>query len=178
MAHETRHERFEALFRAHVAPVRRYVARRTQDGVDDAVAETFTIAWRRLDDVPAEAGPWLLGTARRVLANQRRAALRQGALSEKLGGLLPGVVVHEPEDARATALVAALGRLSERDRELLLLVERDGVSRADAATVLGISQAQVRVRLHRARRRFAARFLELAPAGKPIEIRERSSHAT
>src|SRR5690242_21041229 len=77
MPDETRQERFEAVFRAHVALVRRYVARRTGEGVDDVVAETFPAAWRRLDDVPADAAPWLLGTARRMLANQRRAAPRR-----------------------------------------------------------------------------------------------------
>jgi RNA polymerase sigma-70 factor, ECF subfamily len=177
MADETRQERFEAVFRAHVAAVRRYVARRTEDGVEDVVAETFTTAWRRLEAVPVDAGPWLLATARRVLANQRRATRRREALSERLTAQVPGVVLHEPDDPRAEAVFAALARLGERDRELLLLVERDGMSRDDAATVLGISRAQVRVRLHRARRRFAARYAELAPAGQTIAIREGVSHA-
>jgi RNA polymerase sigma factor (sigma-70 family) len=177
MADDTRQERFEAVFRAHVALVRRYVARRTEDGVDDAVAETFTIAWRRFEEVPEDAGPWLLATARRVLANQHRAARRREALGEKLAAQVPGVVLHEPDDPRAEALLAALDRLGERDRELLLLVERDGLSREEAATVLGVSRAQVRVRLHRARRRFAARYAELAPAGQTIAIREGITHA-
>src|SRR5215831_12749763 len=109
MADETRQERFEAVFRAHVALVRRYVARRTEDGVEDVVAETFTTAWRRLEDVPADAAPWLLATARRVLANQRRAARRREALSERLTAQVPGVVLHEPDDPEA--VLAALARL-------------------------------------------------------------------
>ena len=177
MADETRQERFEAVFRAHVAFVRRYVARRTDDGVEDAVAETFTIAWRRLDDVPDDAAPWLLATARRVLANQRRAARRREALDDRLAAQVPGVVLHEPDDARAEAVFSALARLGERDRELLLLVERDGVSREAAATVLGISRAQVRVRLHRARRRFAERYAELASADQQIALCEGITHA-
>src|SRR4051794_33419847 len=103
MADETRQARFEALFRAQVAPVRRYVARRTADGVEDVVAETFTTAWRRLDDVPADPLPWLLATARRVLANQRRAIRRREALGEKLAAQVPGVVLHERDDPRAEA---------------------------------------------------------------------------
>ena len=40
------------------------------------VAETFTVAWRRLEDVPTGDGalPWLLATARKQLANRRRSA--------------------------------------------------------------------------------------------------------
>jgi RNA polymerase sigma-70 factor (ECF subfamily) len=51
------------------------------------------------------------------------------------------------------ALVAALARLSESDRELLLLIAWDGLSPAEAATVLAIKPATARVRLLRARRR-------------------------
>jgi RNA polymerase sigma-70 factor (ECF subfamily) len=79
-SHVAREQEFEALFRAHAGRVRSYVARRVAEGRDDAVAETFTVAWRRLEDVPEDALPWLLGVARRVLANQGRAAQRRVAL--------------------------------------------------------------------------------------------------
>jgi RNA polymerase sigma-70 factor (ECF subfamily) len=51
------------------------------------------------------------------------------------------------------ALAAALARLNDVDRELLLLIAWDGLSPAEAATVLGIKPATARVRLSRARRR-------------------------
>ncbi len=70
---------FEQLYRQHAGAVLAYARRRTtQEAADDAVAEVFLIAWRRVDDVPAEPLPWLLGVARRVLANQRRGE-RRGA---------------------------------------------------------------------------------------------------
>src|SRR5215208_4199867 len=76
---------FCSLFRSHHAVVRRYVTRRAwPDAVDDIVAETFLAAWRRLDDVPADALPWLLRTAANCLANHRRAATRGAALLERL----------------------------------------------------------------------------------------------
>ena len=69
----TREDRFEELFREHYRAVRGYALRRAPgDLAQDAVSETFLVAWRRLDDVPADALPWLYGVARRVLANQRR----------------------------------------------------------------------------------------------------------
>lgn len=50
-------------------------------------------------------------------------------------------------------LAAALTRLSESDRELLLLIAWEGLSPVEAAVVLGIKPATARVRLLRARRR-------------------------
>jgi RNA polymerase sigma factor (sigma-70 family) len=159
-----RDERFEALFRTHLPRVRAYVARRVADGVEDAVAETFTVAWRRLDDVPAEPLPWLLGVARRVLANQHRSARRREGLIDRLRAAPAEVVVAAEDDPRADAVRAALGALRERDREILLLVECDGLHREEVAEALGVSRAEVRVRLHRARARFAARYDEARPA--------------
>src|SRR5438552_4566059 len=131
-----RAQEFEALFRGNVGRVRGYVARRTVEGREDAVAETLTIAWRRLEDAPADPLPWLLGIARRVLANQRRASRRRLALGERLDAE-PVAIVEEVDDPRADRVLAALGALGERDREILLLVERDGVTREEASTVLG-----------------------------------------
>jgi RNA polymerase sigma-70 factor (ECF subfamily) len=50
-------------------------------------------------------------------------------------------------------LAVALVRLSDADRELLLLIAWDGLSPSEAAAVLGIKPATARVRLLRARRR-------------------------
>ena len=55
----------------------------------------------------------------------------------------------------------ALGSLKRRDQEVLLLVGWDGLDRAQAATVLGITAVLFSVRLHRARRRLR-RALALA----------------
>src|SRR6476469_3060928 len=81
-------DRFAARFeRTHVALLG-YAVRRVADPADaaDIVAETFLVAWRRLDDVPAgaEARPWLFGVARRVLANHYRGERRRHALADRL----------------------------------------------------------------------------------------------
>src|SRR6266516_5021416 len=83
--HDERRMRFEELFRSHADAVRSYALRRTDpDEADDVVGETFLIAWRRLDDIPADTGPWLLGVARRVLSNRRRSDDRVLSLSNRL----------------------------------------------------------------------------------------------
>ena len=53
----TREERFNELYASHLEAVRRYVWRRDPTLCDDVLGETFLIAWRRLDRVPADALP-------------------------------------------------------------------------------------------------------------------------
>jgi RNA polymerase sigma-70 factor (ECF subfamily) len=51
-----RRARFERLFAHAYEPLQRYVRRRADAAVvDDVVAETLLVVWRRLDDVPADA---------------------------------------------------------------------------------------------------------------------------
>jgi RNA polymerase sigma-70 factor (ECF subfamily) len=152
--------RFEALFERHQVAVRSYVLRRSaRVAVEDVVADTFLIAWRRLEDVPEPTLPWLLGIARRVLSDQRRAARRRRSLTERLA--------HEahasdrawsPPAGLSVELIDALRALNEREREALLLIAWDGLSPRDAAAVVGCSAAAFRVRLHRARERVAAQL--------------------
>ena len=66
-------ERFEILFRTHYGAIHAYARRRLPERADDIVADTFFVAWRRLDDVPRDALPWLYGVARRVAAEARAA---------------------------------------------------------------------------------------------------------
>jgi RNA polymerase sigma factor (sigma-70 family) len=151
--------RFEALFVRHHAAVRSYVVRRSAGiAVDDAVADTFLVAWRRLDDVPEHALPWLLGVARRVLADQRRKARRRRSLIERLSRELPVSAAWTAPVGLSAELAGALRALTEHEREALLLVAWDGLSPRDAAVAAGCSNVAFRGRLHRARRRVAAQM--------------------
>jgi len=152
-------ERFQALYEAHAGAVLSYARRRAaRADADDVLAEVFLVAWRRLDEVPsARARVWLLGVARRALANQRRGSTRRGALRERLEGHVPAIAAVEPfPTAGQTRLGRALASLSESDRELLLLLAWEGLTNEEAAGVLGIGPRALRVRLHRARKRLAS----------------------
>jgi RNA polymerase sigma-70 factor, ECF subfamily len=149
--------RFDAMYREHGGAVRRYVRRRWDaQSSDDVVADVFVVAWRRLTEVPDDPLPWLLGVARRVLANRRRGADRERALRERMSShWLPAPSPGEDDQPMDRGAVwEALGALSERDREVLLLVAWEGLAPARAARVLGIGANTFAVRLHRARRRF------------------------
>ena len=154
-------ERFQALYDAHAGAVLSYARRRAaRADADDVLAEVFLVAWRRLEEVPsAQERVWLLGVARRALANQRRGSTRQGALRERLAvhARAPAPASAQPFPAAGQArLGRALASLSESDRELLLLLAWEGLSNEEAARVLEIGSRALRVRLHRARRRLAA----------------------
>lgn len=151
-------QRFEQLFSEHFEAVLGYaLARSDPETADDAVAETFVVAWRRFAEVPDEPRAWLLAVTRRTLATQRRAHSRQDALAQKMRPRpLEPASDAGIEDPTSLTLAArnALDRISEADRELLCLLAWDGVSQREAAAVLGCSAGAFRVRYMRARRRF------------------------
>ena len=149
--------RFEALFAAHQRAVLAYAMRRSETPADaeDAAAETFAIAWRKLSVIPHEPLPWLYAVARRVLANQRRGNGRR----ERLAGLLRVDDVPTPVRAGEDLdgpVFEALASLSPADQEVLRLVAWEELGNQQIAQVLGVSVNAVAIRLHRARARFAA----------------------
>ncbi len=173
-------ERFRCLYEAYYGAVSAYARRRLPDGdlAQDAVSETFLVAWRRLADVPAGADtlPWLYGVARRVIANQRRGTQRRTELSNRLAReWLPGTGVEAGvlfDDERRTVLSALL-RLREGDQEILRLSVWEELSHRQIGLVVGCSEATVAVRLHLARNRLGKEL------GKEIEKgRARSGHET
>ena len=161
---DRRRRRFDALFAAYHSDIVAYCGWRAGSAGDaqDAVADVFLTAWRRLDDVPDgdAARVWLYATARRVIANQRRSRRRRVALQERLAREAAPGPTHEP-DREETLVREVLSRLSPRDREVLLLAEWEGLSAAEIAAVLGCLTVTARGRLHRARRRFRIVFEEL-----------------
>lgn len=169
---DTPEGRFEALYGEHYEPVLAYVLRRAPAALaGDIVADVFLVAWRRLEDVPDEPLPWLLGVARKTLANERRGGRRRVALLaalEENRGEVADVVGRQVQ-----VVGQAVKRLGETDRELLRLIAWDGLTTREAATVLGISHAACRVRLHRARRRLSR---ELAADVKPRTTPSRAVH--
>jgi len=144
-------ERFERIYAEHADAVRNYVRRRApQDAVEDVVSEVFLVCWRRLDDVPRNALPWLYAVARNTLANERRRAARVAPVEADRA--------YEPEPVGDSALAGAFAALSDADREVLRLVAWEGLSLRDAARVLECSPVACRVRYHRAKSRLSTRL--------------------
>jgi RNA polymerase sigma-70 factor (ECF subfamily) len=158
--------RFDACFRAHYADVLAYALRRLggRAAADDVASEAFVVAWRHRAALPDDPLPWLFGVARNVLLNERRAERRRNRLDSRLGRERSAPAA-DPADivSERTAILAALARLSEPDREALRLAAWEGLSRDRAAAALGCSQKAYEIRLYRARRRLA-RYLEADPS--------------
>ena len=172
MADGDRRERFERLFVELSPRVLGYALRRTDpEETRDVLAETFTVAWTRLDRVPPgeEALPWLLAVARKVMANRRRAADRRSRTTDRLAGARTAVPDHAEAVAGLAELATAFATLSPKDRETLALVSWDGLTPAEASTVAGCSAGAFSVRLHRARRRLAALLDD------PLQVTRRGS---
>jgi RNA polymerase sigma factor (sigma-70 family) len=151
-------ERFTAIYHEHYRKVLAYLL--TWEGrhvAEDLAAEAFLVVWRRVGDVPEEPLPWLLGVARNVRREQRRASGRRQALAGRVRALtgagdLAGRDVAD-EVVEGSEVRVALAALSERDREALTLVAWLDLAPKDAAKVVGCTPATFLVRLHRARRR-------------------------
>ncbi len=165
-------ESFDSMFRAHHDDLIKYALRRVgPDDATDVVAEVFLVAWRRRSDVQAGAERlWLYRVAANVVANQRRGAVRRERLLRRAlaePSLVPPAGL-DPGDSVSIGMYvrAVLATLPPLEQEALRLTEWEQLDIGEAAAVAGCSRATFRVRLHRARRRFAARLSDVDPADR------------
>jgi RNA polymerase sigma-70 factor, ECF subfamily len=145
-----RQEHFRRLAELVHEPLHRYALRRVDPAdVDDIVADTLLVLWRRLEDVPAGAElPWCYNVARNCVANLQRSAARRERLVLRLA-TEPPTSVDEP----APDVEAALAALPAKDREVVLLWAWEGLAPREIAIALGTSANAVSLRLSRAKRR-------------------------
>lgn len=145
----------EAFIRSIAHELLGYFVRRVIPSEDaaDCLSETLLVLWRRRDRLPSEHGQrraWSYGIAHLVLAAHRRNRVRQLSLTTRLREELQ----HRPIAPVSTddQAISALSTLSRRDQELVTLVVWEGLTIAQAATVLGIRAEAARARYSRARR--------------------------
>ena len=156
----------EELFAAHARGVYRYArARLPAAEAEDVVAEVFAIVWRK-GELPDNPRAWLLGVARRVMANQVRAQHRRTALAERVR---THPAPSSNDDVRLIGeldeLRRALDLLRPADREVISLLAAAELSTAEVAQVLGCPTAVAATRVHRARRRLRAAYEQLTKEG-------------
>lgn len=155
---DDRDARIEALFGTYAGAVLAYAMRRgtSRAEAEEVLAETFLIAWRHWQDIPSGELPWLLAVARNVVANQTRSHKRQAALMAR--AMQTALTQEARSDPMESAVLSgevrdALMKLSETDREALLLVAWEGLTHDEAAEVLGLSREAFTRRVGRARSR-------------------------
>lgn len=147
------------LFDRHHEAVRQLLLRTSPSSadVDDLVQETFLTAARAAAsfDGRESAKPFLLGVAVQMLRRRRRTFGRLRNMLESFGKA-PSIAPRNPEESTSQAeedarLHAAMARLSEDKRLVLVMVEWNGMSGVEAAKILGIPVGTVWRRLHEAR---------------------------
>lgn len=174
---------FAEVFDRHAASVESFLRRRLgADAAEDALSETFLIAFRRRDSFDREwdsARPWLLGIATRVAARHRATEARHWrAITASMGGehTTEGGIDEAGVRMDAAAAIAVLApriaALSTRDRETLLLLAWGGLSHDEIAQALGVPVGTVWSRLNRVRRKLAppgSHLTRLTWIGKELE---------
>jgi len=160
-------ERFEELYRATYQDIVAYCHRRVRPGdVDDVVAGTYLVAWRRIDDFAGADSPvaWLYGVARRTIGNHRRGTGRFASLKQRILGQPADTDVSTDRTAELgeelSLALTTLGRMSPADREIIRLAAFEELSYAQIGITLGKSPAAVRSHLFRARKRLKESYDE------------------
>jgi RNA polymerase sigma-70 factor (ECF subfamily) len=133
-----------------------------------------------MDDIPDDALPWLIGVARKVLADLRRSRGRTDALFERMSSAIAGNR-EAPDHAEATVdrLIAldALRSLRSLDREALLLIAWDGLTEKQAAQALRCSRGAFALRLYRARGRLRELIQQRTADEEPLSTQMTSLRA-
>jgi RNA polymerase sigma-70 factor (ECF subfamily) len=154
--------RFVGLYERYYRHVYAYCRRRiTADRVEDVVAETFLVAWRKIEKIPTDdkALAWLYTVAYRVVGRQWRGVSRQSRLETKLNSVGVPVVESAEEfvvlDHDSRQALAALSKLRDSDQEILRLSVWEELTHAEIGDVLDLNTDAVKKRFSRARKKLA-----------------------
>jgi RNA polymerase sigma-70 factor (ECF subfamily) len=160
----TADERFTRLYEEHYPAVLAYCVRRVnRSEAEDVASDVFAVLWRKMDSFEPEFPlPWLYRVAHGQIRNRRRAIGRAAALVQRLRLHGPGhqppadvMIVRSDHDSRVHE---ALDGLRWSDQEVLRLSIWEEMAAKDIGLVMGCSASAAEQRLHRAKKRLAARF--------------------
>jgi RNA polymerase sigma-70 factor, ECF subfamily len=148
---------FDALFRESRGDLYAYVFSVVGDraSAEDVVAIAFERAYRKrrgFNPSRGSARQWLFGIARNAALDELRRRSRSARPVADAGVYVADAAADlaGPVDDRTDAIRVALAGLQARDRELIALKFFGGLSYAEIAATLGITEANARVRMHRA----------------------------
>ena len=148
---------FEALYRSSRDDVYGYVCGLLRDraAAEDVTAQAFERAYRRRASFKPDRGSrraWLFGIARNAALDELRRRSRHAELTtEPVDAESAGAHEEAAEAAlRRSTVSAALATLSPRERELIALKYFAGLSNAEVAEVIEVSESNAGTRLHRA----------------------------
>jgi RNA polymerase sigma-70 factor (ECF subfamily) len=158
-------EAFLDLYARTSAPLTRYLRRLTGDHAlaEDLLQEAYLrfLSQPRVPGDEAHQRNYLFKTATNLVRDHVRRRWRQEPLVGEDGLAAPRAAHHLDRHAQEPADVwAVLGRVTPRDRELLLLAYVEGLTHAEISQITGLMRASLKPLLFRARKRFAAALAE------------------
>lgn len=148
---------FSRLVAPHVAPIRRYLERFTQDGADadDLAQETLVTAWRRLGDYDGRGRfkAWLFAIAYREFLQHARSRRRLWRALGRLRAEPAADAVSGDAAAASSDLARLLDALAPEARAMLLMSRGAGLTHAEIAEITGKPLGTVKSVINRATRR-------------------------
>ncbi len=172
----------EDSFELYVIPELEVLARvaltitRNSADAEDLVQETLLSAYRAIDRFDGtHPRAWLLtimrNTEKKRHRRRRPNLLRDGDAVERLAFSAPDQVDNSPEQAYIAneflgVVTSCLVNLPDRHRQVVELIDIDGLSYAEAAEIIGLPIGTVMSRLHRARARIRQRLSDAGVAPK------------
>jgi len=146
---------FEDLYQRAFPRVYAYVATllRDRSAAEEVTAQAFERAYRKRRTYKSSRGSadaWLFGIARNAALDELRRRKRRARLEtepEDTGA--PGADDHAELALRREAVRDAMSGLDGHERDLLALKFSGGLSNAEIAAVLGLSETAAGTRLHR-----------------------------
>jgi RNA polymerase sigma-70 factor (ECF subfamily) len=121
--------------------------------VDDIVATSFIVAWKKYEVAREPSLPWLVQIAQYEISNAARKSRRS---VNQIEIVVSDNAPETPEDRfDGSAVRRAMAGLDASDQELLRLVHWDELNRSEIAAILGLTMTAVNVRYHRALKKLA-----------------------
>jgi len=148
-------ESFESLYERSFPKVYAYVASllRDRSAAEDVTAQAFERAYRKRRSYRRSRGSvdaWLFGIARNAALDELRKRRRRASLEADPEDSSLSPADEQTELAiRRESVRAAIAGLSGPERDLLGLKFNGGLSNAEIARVLGVSESSAGSRLHR-----------------------------
>lgn len=170
--------KFRRSFDEHSDAITRYCFRRLPASLaNDAAANVFAVAWKKIDQLPDDdhALLWLYGVARNEISTFRRSLRRAAALRSRVAWQPsypePGPETIVVRNAEQASIVEALRTLSPADQEILRLRAYEGLSLPEISIALGCSPEAAKKRSARAIKRLHKAAGQLMGSGRPHETR-------
>jgi len=160
---------FDELFRRWSGPLLRYLERMVRDlpTAEELVQEAFFRVHRARDRYSPDArfSTWLYRIATNLALNELRRPRRKASHRSTEAEDAPELAAQSPAtddvvDARrqGAAVGAALGQLPEKQRAALCLTAVEGLSYAEVAEALDVTEKAVKSLVHRARASLARKL--------------------